>query len=152
MKLHLGLYEQLVSHAVDGDISDARSQSLQVFTRQLDEGDSYGYFAQYLASQISRAFKSFPAETRLERQVDLANQVIDLIAAQTPDSFGNNQAKVMRAELLLAILQRPVDRPDTPLSASCLMTGTRQDPSLVSQLQKEIASADRVDIDRKSVV
>ena len=39
-----------------------------------------------------------------------------------------------------------ITRPDTPLSQSALLTGTRLDPSLGSQLSKEIASADRVDI------
>ena len=39
-----------------------------------------------------------------------------------------------------------MDRPDTPLSRSALLTGTRLDPSLGSQLRKEIATADRVDI------
>ncbi|MDZ7748369.1 MAG: DUF3427 domain-containing protein [Halofilum sp. (in: g-proteobacteria)] len=37
-------------------------------------------------------------------------------------------------------------RPDTPLSETSLLTGTRADPSLVSQLKRELASADRVDI------
>ena len=39
-----------------------------------------------------------------------------------------------------------MERPDTPLATSCLMTGTRQDPSLISQLRKEIAAADQVDV------
>jgi superfamily II DNA or RNA helicase len=38
------------------------------------------------------------------------------------------------------------ERPDTPLSQGCLLTGTRLDPSLVSQLRKEIQTADSVDI------
>jgi len=37
-------------------------------------------------------------------------------------------------------------RGDTPLSRSALLTGTRLDPSLASQLREEIATADRVDI------
>ena len=41
---------------------------------------------------------------------------------------------------------RHSDRPDTPLARSALLTGTRLDPSLGSQLRKEIATADRVDI------
>jgi superfamily II DNA or RNA helicase len=78
--------------------------------------------------------------------LDLANKVIDLLATHTPTAFSEVQAKVMRAELLLAILQSPIERPDTPLGTSCLMTGTRQDPSLISQLRKEIAGADQVDV------
>ncbi len=41
---------------------------------------------------------------------------------------------------------RSSDRPDSPLSRSTLFTGTRLDASLGSQLRKEIATCDRVDI------
>jgi hypothetical protein len=41
-----------------------------------------------------------------------------------------------------------LDRPDTPLARSALLTGTRLDPSLDSQLRKEIATADAVQFSR----
>ena len=44
------------------------------------------------------------------------------------------------------VTSRPPERPETPLSVSCLLTGTRIDPSLISQLRKEFLSADRVDV------
>ncbi|QKK01232.1 MAG: DUF3427 domain-containing protein [Pseudomonadota bacterium] len=37
------------------------------------------------------------------------------------------------------------DRPDIPLSLSALLTGSRQSPSLVSQIVKELASCDRAE-------
>jgi superfamily II DNA or RNA helicase/HKD family nuclease len=40
----------------------------------------------------------------------------------------------------------PAARPDTPLSRSALLTATKHDPTLATQLMKEIATADRVDI------
>jgi superfamily II DNA or RNA helicase len=146
MNLPIGLYEQIINERTAGNIDQAAAQSLRVVTRELDPGDSHGHFTQYLAEHLSRALSSFPAETRLEKQLDLANKVIDLLATYTPMVFSEAQAKVMRAELLLAILQSPIERPDTPLGTSCLMTGTRQDPSLISQLRKEIAAADQVDV------
>lgn len=42
--------------------------------------------------------------------------------------------------------ETPLVRPDTPLARSALLTGTRLDPSLGSQLRKEVATADRIDI------
>ena len=41
---------------------------------------------------------------------------------------------------------RETRAPDTPLALGSLLAGTRLDPSLVSQLRKELASANRVDI------
>jgi superfamily II DNA or RNA helicase/HKD family nuclease len=146
MKLPIGLYEQVISAVVDGQIAEAQLSNLVAETRKLEVGDSHDYLAKYLAGCLRNAFRSLPVEARLQKQVELSNQVIDLLAEQVPDAFGPARDKVARAELLRAILQTPMERPDTPLSVSCLMTGTRHDPSLVSQLRKEVATADRVDI------
>jgi hypothetical protein len=108
--------------------------------------DSHTYLAQYLAEHIRKAFFSIPAAERLQRQLELANKILALLSENTPDAFDGGLSRVLRAELLLALSSAPMQRADTPLSISCLMTGTRQDPTLLSQLRKEIASADRVDI------
>jgi len=44
-----------------------------------------------------------------------------------------------------AELQSSPQRPDIPLGLSALLTGSSRSPSLVSQIEKELASADRVD-------
>ena len=146
MKLAVGLYEHLVNELIDEGISEAARENLRSEVRELDPGDSHGYIAQYLATYIRKAFASLPEADRLNRQIQLANKVLVLLAESAPESFDATKVKLLRAEILLAILHEPAERPDTPLSASCLMTGTRQDPSLVSQLRKELATADQVDI------
>jgi HKD family nuclease len=146
MTLPVGLYEQVISREIAAEIQNAATRRLDVETRELDGGDSHGYLVQHIATYLNRALQSFPPSVRLEKQVELANRVIDMVAQLAPDAAHMDDAEVVRAEVLLAIFQTPTERPDTPLSASCLMTGTRQDPSLVSQLRKEIATADRVDI------
>jgi hypothetical protein len=146
MKLAVGLYEQLVNVLIDEGIGEAEREDLQAELRELDPGDSDGYLAQYLATHIRKVFVSFPEADRLNRQIQLANRILGLLAENSPETFDLTKAKLLRAELLLAILHGPSERPDTPLSTSCLMTGTRQDPSLVSQLRKELATADQVDI------
>jgi superfamily II DNA or RNA helicase/HKD family nuclease len=145
-KLPAGLYENLVNQFIEAGIAEAARDHLRAELRELDPGDSHAYFAQYLAGHIRTAFASFSEGERLSRQIELANRIIILLAEIAPGSIDPNQARLLRAELLLGILEVPVERPDTPLSTSCLMTGTRQDPSLVSQLRKEFLSANRVDI------
>src|SRR6266852_5504771 len=118
MKLHVGLYEQVISTALAAEISEAESRGLNVESRGLDAGDSHNHLAKYLAEQLSRAFQSLPAEARIEKQVELANMVIDLLVARMPEALGTDRADVMRAGLLLSILRAPVERPDTPLTVS----------------------------------
>jgi HKD family nuclease len=146
MTLAPGLYEQLISAVLDSGVTEAQLSSLLAETRKLDPGDSHEYLAKHVAIRVSQALRSLPEDGRLEKQVELSNQLIDLLISRVPDKLDADEARIKRAELLLAILRRPTQRPDTPLSISCLMTGTRQDPSLVSQLQKEIATADNVDV------
>src|SRR5262245_40137615 len=146
MTLAAGLYEQIISAVVEGGITEAALSSLLAETRELDPGDSHEYLAKHVAICVSQVLRSLPEDGRLEKQVALSYQLIDLLISQMPDRLEADEARIKRAELLLGVLRRPAERPDTPLSISCLMTGTRQDPSLVSQLQKEIATADSVDV------
>jgi superfamily II DNA or RNA helicase/HKD family nuclease len=146
MNLHEGLYEQVISAAVERGIAAARLQNLNVKTQELDPGDSHAILTQHLVQWVSRILQSFPLQSRLERQIDLANKLADLVSSQSTAEDRDELAKIVRPELLLSVLRSPSDRPDTPLSASCLMTGTRQDPSLVSQLCKEMLTANRVDV------
>jgi superfamily II DNA or RNA helicase len=146
IKLVPGLYESLLNEFIEEGVAEAARENLRAEVRGLDVGDSHDYFAQYLTSHIRKAFASLPLTERLEKQVELANKILVLLANDAPASFDPQQSKVLRAELLIALSLAPIQRADTPLSTSCLMTGTRQDPSLVSQLRKEIATADAVDI------
>jgi superfamily II DNA or RNA helicase len=146
VKLVPGLYESLISQFIDSGIEEAASLHLQAERRALDSGDSHTYLAQYLTDHIRKAFSSFPQAERLARQFELANKILLLLSENAPEAFLRDQSRLLRAELLLALSSGSIQRADTPLSTSCLMTGTRQDPTLVSQLRKEIASADRVDI------
>lgn len=146
MKLVPGLYESLINQFIDAGIEEAASQQLHAERRALDSGDSHIYLAQYLADHIRKVFSSIPQAERLAKQIELANRILLLLCEDSPEAFERAQSRLLRSELLLALSSGAIQRADTPLSTSCLMTGTRQDPTLVSQLRKEIASADRVDI------
>jgi superfamily II DNA or RNA helicase len=142
----LGLYEQILDDAAQVAIADLDPQQFHVSSRPLDAGDSHSYLVQHLARQIDFVLRSLPVEGRLDAQVALSNKIVDLLEAGTPPASKGTRAGIRRADLLLAIAYKGVERPDTPLGSNCLITGTRQDPSLVSQLCKEFATADSVDI------
>ena len=144
--IKLGLYEQIFDDATQTAIADLNQEHIQVLRRHLDAGDSHSYLA-HLARQIGFVLRSLPVEGRLDAQVALSNKIIDLLEAVSPALSKGTRANVTpQVELLLAIVRKEIDRPDTPLGTSCLITGTRQDPNLVSQLRKEFATADSVDI------
>jgi superfamily II DNA or RNA helicase len=143
----LGLYEQILDEATQTAIADLNQEHIQVLRRDLDAGDSDSYLVQHLARQISFVLRSLPNEGRIDAQVALSNKIIHLLEEGAPTPAKGTRASVTpQAELLLAIVRKEIERPDTPLGTSCLITGTRQDPNLVSQLRKEFATADSVDI------
>lgn len=153
-----GLYEQIVNlvlaREVDGSEGRARFELL-------DASDSHDYLAQYMhrvlvqgLAQVQAApGASTPKEkaaSRVRRQVELCNEIIVALQRDGIESLAD-AAVSSDACRLMEVLddargRQSHPRPDTPLAMGAILTGTRQDPSLVSQLQKEISSADRIDV------
>jgi len=145
-----GLYEEILTtlrrRQLDGT-------AVQVGRRALDSGESYAALADYLRHVIANVFDGLDAQDKLGQQIELCHRIIKLLHDLHPEIVEIASAVTRPGELLLSIvngdhaterLAQP--RPDTPLAFGCLLTGTRLDPSLVSQIKKEIRTADRVDI------
>lgn len=173
LALPAGLYDHLrtlaLEHAVNNSLGDPRLAQWA----DVDPEDAHTAIAQYLERLIVDALASLRGRERMETQrrvvdrmlaalaeelgstwqdhANLADPLRRLLAVHTPGhpAAPDTAAAILHddaaeARGLLAI--RPPDRPDTPLARSALLTGTRIDPSLASQLSKEIAHADRIDI------
>ena len=107
MKLPEGLYEQLVDALVDESINETARHDLRAELRALDPGDSHSYLAQYLASKIGDTLAPLSGTNKLERQLELANRIIALLADSEAQSVDIDRSKLLRAELLLAIFKAP---------------------------------------------
>lgn len=144
-----GLYDHLLTKAIEAGIArlgDPRLASLAL----VDAEESHSVLAQYLERLIASTLALHRGSDAAEKQRLLVERIVgtlsDVLSEQ--DSTGFSIATPLQR--LLAI-HRTVsgstnDRPDSPLSRSSLFTGTRLDASLGSQLRKEIATCDRVDI------
>ena len=123
--------------------------SIEVNDEKLDAGDSHTVLADHLRRVIREALGGVIGEDRLARQVELVNRILRELEAA--DSEGDRWLSTPPRRLLSVWPPEPLgggkpERPDTPLALGSLLAGTRLDPSLVSQLRKELASANRVDI------
>jgi superfamily II DNA or RNA helicase/HKD family nuclease len=146
--LPLGLYELIVDRAVERRLGKLPEGDHEVDIEKLDARDSHASLADHLRRVVREVLDGLSTDDRLERQLTLCNLVIE---ALSPAGAGDGLALPGPARRLLAVWPRDPrrakpERPDTPLALGCLLAGTRLDPSLVSQLRKELASADRVDI------
>lgn len=90
-------------------------------------------------------------------QLSLANKIISAITAATGDDEFDGASVEEKAQQLLAVVKKQnniaavtdkidIPRPETSLSASSLFTGSLNEPSMMTELKKEICSADRVDM------
>src|SRR5207245_500786 len=106
------------------------------------------------AQRAMRSVGGSDEHARLIRQVDLANSVADAIAAAAPDADLADQLVAESRDVLRAVVERagvpgPVQfplRPETPLNASALLVNGRDQPRIGSEVQRELASADTVDL------
>jgi hypothetical protein len=144
--LPLGLYEQVIDRDIERSVAALFEESREAEVEELDVGDSHQSLADHLRRVIGEILDAMTGEERLDRQLTLCNQLIWVLYA-APDE----RVLPPPPRRLLSVWPkdhgrlRP-ERPDTPLGLGCVLAGTRLDPSLVSQLRKELASTDRVDI------
>ena len=115
-------------------------------TAEVEEFDPIvlaGALADALAPRLVRAFEQAgKGDEPTANQVDLANRIIGLLA--------DNADPVMPpARRLMAVHEAGAaapERPSIPLTASDLLVNGRRELRIGSELRKELASADRVDL------
>jgi superfamily II DNA or RNA helicase/HKD family nuclease len=144
-----GLYEALLTLAIQQDLdqlSDPRLYSLA----PIDREEAHSALAQFLEHAVASSLASFRGAETAERQKRLVDRIVGALTDELGSNWTENLSISTPLRRLLAVHADPrdalLDRPDTPLARSALLTGTRLDPSLGSQLRKEIATADRIDI------
>ena len=142
-----GSYDHVLTAAIQ-QLIEVADENTTAYLEPLDAADSHVFLARYLEKVISVVLETLPSKERLRDQVLLCNRIIEHLRDGTSDERIGAAKVVASAQRLTAILKAGLGhvRPDTPLSADCLLTGTSLDPSLLSQLRKEILTADRLDI------
>ncbi len=150
--LPYGIYEEIVNCLTERHLSSIDRSNTGVQTSSLDRGDSHVALAEYLKHVIADALDCQGEDDRLARQIELCNRVIQLLHDSNQGLLFDAKGITPQGLRLLSVYPRhgvsdsPPERPDTPLAFGCLLTGTRLDPSLVSQIRKEMRTADHVDI------
>jgi superfamily II DNA or RNA helicase len=144
-----GLYEQVVDRLLERRLAALQRSAVDFAGEKLDAGESHTVLADHLRRVIREVLAGVIGEDRLMRQVEMVNRILREVEAADSDS--DRQLPAPPHRLLSVWPAGPVgdrkpERPDTPLALGSLLAGTRLDPSLISQLRKELASADRVDI------
>jgi hypothetical protein len=133
-----GLYETIVSNQLKKYLETLDKKTFK--TEALDDASSPVVLSQYLEAIIKRTMQS---QETLEERIKLANTIIT-VARESEEDAVADEAK----ELLFVKKREEAEpkRPVTSLSQSSLFTGMPNEPSLVSELKKEILSSNRIDM------
>jgi len=148
-----GIYEQLVTEELNRLL---RGLDDDLVSREpLDRADSHEVLARHIGLLVTRALRSVPAgsDKPLLEQVRLANRIVEAIAGAAQDDHLHDLV-AESADVLHAIAARTdtpasvrfPDRPEIPLSASALLVNGREQPGIGTEVRRELASADRVDL------
>ena len=149
-----GIYERLIT---DGLNDQLRSLDRKAISREpIDPAEAHEILARYIGELARRALRSAAGDHRaaVEAQVAIANRITHAILAVSSDIGGLEDLVATTCDLLHALTQR-VDlpgyvqfppRPEIPLSQSALLVNGRDQPRIGTEVNLELASADRVDL------
>ncbi len=147
--LHPGLYELLVTRDVESRLAADGVMPPDALDERSPE--VLGRHVGNLVERVLRDMKSTdPAE-----QVAVVNRLLGLLREQSPQSFdADGDVVVAPARELTEVAgpvsptgaYQPLQRPAIPLSDSALLVNGRGEPAVGNQLNREISSADRVDV------
>lgn len=142
-----GLYDRLLSLDLRAKLEHLGDGRLAEFG-EVDAEDAHAAVAQHLERLLASSLSTLRGKDAAEKQRRLVDRVVETLVEELGADWSQrfNLADPLQRLLAIHASKQGVQRPDTPLARSALLTGTRLDPTLASQLSKEFAAADRVDI------
>ena len=154
-KLETGLYESMISVELDKLLNGIGEECR--YTEGIGVEEAPSILAAYVEKIIKAGLKAIQEKTdSVSKQVDLINKIIDVVNSCTEGSkedILSEKAEQLKAILLddpMTILTdktaKDLLRPDTSISMSSLFTGAHREPNLYTEINKEIASCDRIDM------
>lgn len=155
--LEHGLYEQVVNEQLNDaleEIPEARKALAPI-----DPAEASKIISQYMAEVIQQGLDNVVDNGGdIDSQIALANDIVQVIGKATAEQTFQEKGIHARASQLLALLREQdpllavgktaseLERPETSIAQSSLFTGAIHEPQMVTELKREIASADRIDM------
>ncbi|HWH32967.1 MAG TPA: DUF3427 domain-containing protein [Egibacteraceae bacterium] len=148
--LRPGLYEVLITEGLRAHM-DALADASSIRDRPLEPSEAPDRIAWHIGREVERALADVSEDRRVDVAVRVARALLERLGAMAPadgDALPAEPGAVLRA----IAGRRPDGSPDlpaeplTPLLDTTLLTNAPGEPTLVTQLRSEIASADALDV------
>lgn len=147
-----GLYDQIVNRGISTELASVSEECKSL--EKLDPEEAPRALAGYLAETVRKTLEAMSGSTF--EQIELVNQLLHVLAAKQEEVA--ERYVMYEADRLLQIMDEndpkkltgmtaaKLPRPETPMTVSSLFTGATHEPKMYSELTKEMASADRIDM------
>lgn len=144
-ELPLGLYEFIKTRKT-ASLTIPTDAEWQENLLQVDDSQHISSLTRYIASQVSQKLE----QTEPQHRVKLVNSLLTGLENELGNDLlyeeeeGKGALTQLTALTPVGVSASP--RPHTPLSDVALMTNNPKEPNLAEELQRELESADRVDL------
>jgi len=150
-----GIYEKTISSKI-ATLLNNLSEDLLHEEKKIDTAELPTKLSRYVHDSVLKCFdrlKSIDEVTKEKRQLMLANELFEVMAKYSNDSdfidekiSETSAPKELTAIKSNSVFKKHLIRPITSLAESTLFTGSSNEPSLGSEIAKEILSANEIDI------
>ena len=164
--LSSGIYEQIVNNKIHEELTKLDPLQFDVQLESLDADDARRVLTIYISYVIQQGLHyirdSFPStkdKESLIAQIKLCNDIVEEVALHTKEPDFEDNLILEKGEVLTSLYRKlntargisnkakyNVVRPETSIVENTLFTGSKNEPSMLSELKKEILSSDTVDL------
>ena len=155
MTLKKGLYEHVLTILMKKKLENL-DEKLSYETDVIDKEASSIELSNYLQKVIKDALDQTLAKAseKLEQQIIICNEIINTLSELNADETIQEKKISDNGQMVLAIYekikyqnQKKIPRTEAPMNRSSIFTGSSSiEPSMVSELKKEIKSADEINL------
>ncbi len=155
--LKAGLYEQVINRRIAEELAQTDKIN-KPESELIDEAEASKVLANYLSEILEQSLENVKDNGgAVAGQISLVNKLVAVIQAETKEPSIGSLFIDARAEQLLSLVERHntihaldgnavIVRPKTSIAISSLFTNAINEPSLYTEIKKEIASCDKIDL------
>ena len=150
-RLPNGLYDLLITQGIERELKGLGSDR-RYDASSLEPADAHVILGRYIAAIVREALRGVPEAERPARQAAICNDLVRSIGASLPQEIGSEDLVAEPPRRLAAVYAFDPLRvmrataPAIPLSQSDLLVNARDEPRIGSVVEREIESADRIDL------
>ena len=152
-RLHSGIYEDLLTAALEAEVNARKAEGLWVDVTSADSTVRPELLARHVYHLLRRALEGIPEEDGAQpaNQVALANRLVEVLVehgAVADDRVAESARLLLEAAERRALSGTPsaIPRPTLSLRRTGLLVNGRRDVQIASEIAREIPSADRIDL------